>query len=174
MQIKQQLFTPQRPKKKKKKKKESLQWKKKLHIAYFCLPHTKSQIVLPYPQPIFAFFPTPNLSSSFFLFFFLTHSPYFLSFPLQISKFVPLSHNPKTTNTNSLNTYKYKPIDTQPKTTSMPLRWQPVTRIHETHYRDRDGDRAEGRLKLQLELQTRTVRLMGYVNGRWVRREENG
>ena len=56
----------------------------------------------------------------------------------------------------------------------VPPRWQPTTRNHETHFRDEDGDGAKGKLELQLEWQIRTVRVMGYVNGRWVWREESG
>ena len=71
----------------------------------------------------------------------------------------------------TLTTYKHKPIDTQPETTSMPSRWQPTTPNHETHCRDR----TEGRLELQLEYwHTRIVRVMVYVNGRRVWREESG
>ena len=49
-----------------KKKKAYNEKNNNLHKAYFCLPHTKSQIVLPFPQPRFALFTTLNLSLFFF------------------------------------------------------------------------------------------------------------
>ena len=47
-----------------------------LHKAYFCLPQTKSQIVLPFPQPRFAPFTTLNLSIFFLFLFFLFFNAY--------------------------------------------------------------------------------------------------
>ena len=83
-----------------KKKKAYNEKNNNLYKAYFCLSHTKSHIVLPYPQPRFALFTTLNLFIYLFLCLPMAHI-----FSLSHSKFQifpPLNHSPKTTETNSL------------------------------------------------------------------------
>ena len=73
------------------------------------------QISYYFALPIAQICSIPHSKSLSLFFLSLTHCPYFLSFPLQMSYFFPLTHSPKTTNTNSLKHTNINPQIPNPK-----------------------------------------------------------